>query len=278
MAPPMSKTGWLAALLLCGVLPLVSLPGARAWDDRLTSAVRYGDLDLAVTGFNGPMLTVFQGNGDLTFQARREYLEDYSGSSLALSDVDGDGDLDVAVGSANSDFVAILLNRTLGPRYIVTGPGRGEGNPPLVRLFDPTNTTGLLAQWTAYGADKYGVNVACGDLTLDSNTEVLTGPGPGEIYGPQVRGFLEDGTPIPEISFLAYGTLKFGVNVACGDVDGDGIDEVLTGPGPREDYAPRVRAFNCDGGAATPVPGVDFLAYNPGLFSHGVKVAGVGPR
>ncbi len=47
MAPPMSKTRWLAILLLCGVLPLLSLPGASAWDDRLTSAVRYGDLDLA---------------------------------------------------------------------------------------------------------------------------------------------------------------------------------------------------------------------------------------
>ncbi len=231
-----------------------------------------GNLDLAMASLGNPMLTVFLGNGDLTFQEGREYLADYSGSSLALSDLDGDGDLDVAVGSNSSNFVAILLNSTVGPRYIVTGPGRGEGNPPLVRLFDPGNPGSPVAEWTAYGADNYGVNVACGDLTLDSKVELLTGPGPGEIYGPHVRGFREDGTAIAEISFLAYGTHKFGVNVACGDVDGDDYPEIVTGAGPGAVFGPHVRGWNWDGGGeVTIIPTISYFAY--GTPKWGVNVS-----
>ena len=46
------------------------------------------------------------------------------------------------------------------------------------------------------------------------------------------------------LSFLAYGTLKFGVNVTCGDIDGDGFDEILTGAG-------RARSLARTSGAGT---------------------------
>ena len=231
-----------------------------------------GHLDLAIASSYNPMLAVFLGNGDLTFQTPRYYLSDESGSSLAFSDLDGDGDLDIAVGSSSSNFVAIFLNSTLGPSYIVTGPGRGENNPPLVRLFDPASTSGPVAEWTAYGADKYGVNVACGDLDLDQSIEVLTGPGPGEMFGPQVRGFRDDGTPITEISFLAYGTNKYGVNVACGNVDGDMYPEIITGAGPGAVFGPHVRGWNWDGeGDVSIIPTISFFAY--GTPKWGVNVS-----
>ena len=62
------------------------------------------------------------------------------------------------------------------------------------------------------------------------------------------------------MSFLAYGTHRWGVNVACGDLDGDGIDEIVTGPGPGAVFGPHVRGWNYDGTALTAIPGVSFLA------------------
>jgi hypothetical protein len=60
------------------------------------------------------------------------------------------------------------------------------------------------------------------------------------------------------------------VNVACGDLDADGMDEIITAPGPGEDFAPHIRAFNYDGVAVTPMPEVNFFSYG---FGYGAQVA-----
>ena len=44
--------------------------------------------------------------------------------------------------------------------------------------------------------------------TGDAWTMILTGAGPGEIYGPHVRGFDVTAHPLPGLNFLAYGTNK----------------------------------------------------------------------
>ncbi len=231
-----------------------------------------GHVDLALVSDYSDLLTVLLGRGDLTFESPLTYLYDDGGTAISMADLDGDGDLDIAIPSGNNGYVAVFLNSTLDPGYIVTGPGRGENNPPLARVFDPRNVSTPLAEWTAYGADKYGVNVACGDLDLDQNLDVLTGPGPGEIYGPQVRGFQGNGAPIPEISFIAYGTLKFGVNVACGDIDGDSYPEIITGAGPGAVFGPHVRGWNWDGaGEVSAIPEISYFAY--GASQWGVNVA-----
>jgi hypothetical protein len=159
-----------------------------------------------------------------------------------------------------------------GTPYIVTGPGTGSNNDPLVRVFDPLATDEPLSEWMAYGVPRYGANVAVGQLDGDLEPEVITGPGPGSQFGPHVRGFEIDGTAIGDISFFAYGTDKWGVNVALGDLDNDGIDEIVTGAGPGPIYGPHVRGWSYDGtGEPTEIPGVNFLAY--GSWKWGVNVA-----
>src|SRR5262249_14942973 len=58
-----------------------------------------------------------------------------------------------------------------------------------------------------------------------------------------------------------------GINLATGDIDGDGKADIITGAGPGG--APHVRAFRADG---TPLLGNGFFAYDTG-FHGGVSVA-----
>ncbi len=154
---------------------------------------------------------------------------------------------------------------------VVTGPGPASANPPLVRVYSAQAPDMPLAEWSAYGTPAWGVNLAAGDLDGNGRAEVITGAGPGAVFGPHVRAFTPTGTAVSAVSFLAYGTNKFGVNVAAGDIDGDGNDELVTGAGPGAVFGPHVRGWNVDGGVPASIGAINFFAY--GTPKWGVNVA-----
>jgi len=156
------------------------------------------------------------------------------------------------------------------PPLIIAGPGPSADNPPLVRVFPAEQDALHLVEFSAYGAPGFGVNVATARLDGQEWMSVIAGPGPGQVFGPHVRGFELDGTPLPGLSFFAYGTLKYGVNVCAGDLDGDGADELVTGAGPGAVFGPHVRAFRYQSGTVAAIPGISFFAY--GTLKHGVNV------
>jgi hypothetical protein len=45
-------------------------------------------------------------------------------------------------------------------------------------------------------------------------------------------------------------------------VDGDGIDEILSGPGPSPSFGSHVKAWNFDGTTVAGIPGIDFFAFS----------------
>jgi len=152
---------------------------------------------------------------------------------------------------------------------IISGAGAGAVFGSHVRAWNYDNSGTVTAKsdvsYFAYGTPKYGVNVCCGDIDGDGIDEIVTGAGPGTVYGPHVRGWNYDGSgiePIGGVSFLAYGTKKWGVNATCGDVDGDGYDEIITGPGPGSVFGPHVRGWNVDGGAVSAISGISFFAFD----------------
>lgn len=116
-----------------------------------------------------------------------------------------------------------------------------------------------------YGNDFYGNgSVASGNFDTDSNPETAIGAGRGG--GPHVKILDDNGKDDLTLGFFAYDpAFPGGVDVAAGDVDGDGQDEIITGAGPGG--GPHVRIFEKDG---TPIGG--FYAYDPS-FPGGVHVA-----
>ncbi|MFN7973900.1 MAG: integrin alpha [Acidobacteriota bacterium] len=146
----------------------------------------------------------------------------------------------------------------------LTAPGPGPVYGPQVRGWREDGSAIAKINFYAYGTLRYGANVAGGSLDADPFSEILSGAGPGVVFGPHVRGFNYDGvtlTPLVKVSFFAYQTLAYGVNVEAGDVDGDGFEEVLTGPGPSAVFGPQVRGFDVDGGTAQSIGKINFLAF-----------------
>src|SRR5262249_11209506 len=132
--------------------------------------------------------------------------------------------------------------------------GANAGSAPVVTVYNMA--TGRISfQILAYnGSFKGGVRVAVADMNGDGQQDVITAPGAG--YSPVVRIF--DGASGREIrSFYAYAYGYWGgVNVAAGDVNGDGKADLVTstdrgGPG-------LVRVFN----GGLPVISRAFYAYS----------------
>jgi|GEM_PF-1574656 len=171
--------------------------------------------------------------------------------------------------------LAIVEEEPDDPIPLVAAPGPWGGNTAEVRVFDLREERSALAEFQAYNANKYGARVALGDLDDDGEHDIVTGPGAKAGFGPHVRAFSLYGVPIHQVSFLAYGTRKYGANVACGDVDGDGIAEILTGPGPGFVFGPHVRGWNYDGSQLTPIFPINFFAYGTRHFGANVACGDV---
>jgi hypothetical protein len=78
-------------------------------------------------------------------------------------------------------------------------------------------------------------------------------------------------TGVQKFNFLAYeATFTGGVHVAAGDVTGDGVDDIITGPGPGG--GPLVRVFDGQTGLPITSPFSAFFAYDA-AFRGGVNVA-----
>lgn len=74
----------------------------------------------------------------------------------------------------------------------------------------------------------FGANVACGDVDGDQKQEIVIAP---RLGGSQIQIFSDDGkAKYP--SFNAFGKIFYGgMDVALGDLDSDGKDEIIVGAG-----------------------------------------------
>lgn len=132
--------------------------------------------------------------------------------------------------------------------------GAAPGVPSVVTVRD-VDTGEVLRAFDAYPGFNGPVSVALADLDGDGAAEVVTGAGAGG--SPHVKVF--DGATGNEVrSFFAYPTsFTGGVNVATGDVTGDGHPDIVTGTGAGGGTV--VKVFDGAGGAELR----SFDAYDP---------------
>ncbi|NUM25133.1 MAG: S8 family serine peptidase [Candidatus Buchananbacteria bacterium] len=176
-------------------------------------------VDEIITGagsLGGPHVRVFNVEGQLESEFFAYNSKLRTGVTVAVGDVDGDG-----------------------VDEIITGAGRGTG--PEVKVFDATGK--IKNTFLAYGENfKGGVKIAVGDVDKDGVDEIITGAGSGG--GPHVRVFESNGTLLAQ--FFAYNqNFRGGINIASGDIHGDGQAEIMVSV--EENSVPTVRVFNYQG-------------------------------
>src|SRR5205807_1525829 len=156
---------------------------------------RDGRLDLAVahSGSTLGTVAVLLGNGDGTFQAPRNFSTGQGSLSVAVGDVNGDGQPDVAVANFRSSTVSVLL-------------GNGDGTFQTPRNFDAG--TGPLS-------------FAVGDVNGDGLQDLAVANYDFNIHGPNTVTVLLGN---PDGTFQAPQAFGAGTNpasVAVGDFNGD---------------------------------------------------------
>ncbi len=141
--------------------------------------------------------------------------------------------------------------------------GADAGGGPRVRVYDAVTQEVLFDRFVYATTFTGGVRVATGDVTGDGVPDLVVAAGYGG--GPHIQIF--DGVTFEQVAnFFAYeSTFRGGAFVAIGDLDGDGVGEVITGAGLGG--GPLVKVFDGTGRLEK-----GFFAYDSN-FRGGVRVA-----
>jgi hypothetical protein len=205
-----------------------------------------GDLDLVTANSDSLFNTasVRLNNGQGSFAASQELRLGTSPSSVALGDIDGDGDLDLLVTTRTSD-VAVFLNG-------------GDATGSNTGVFAPSPGPRILT----FGGP---VSIAVGDVDGDGDLDLLTADYFG--YGVSVRLNGGDATGSNTGFFSRGSQVLVGFSPVCvtlGDVDGDGdLDLLSTSPG---------QGGSVVGNVSVRLNGGDASGSNTGAFSDGSTV------
>ena len=170
------------------------------------------DIDWNGDGTYEQTVAVSGGN----FSVGHQYLAPHNGTVNArLRDDD--------TGSDTGGLGLVVRNRPI----IAIAPDKGNTSHPIVKVINK-DTGKIISQFYAYeGKFLGGVQLATGDLTGDGIDEIITAPGQGRVG--EVRVFTQDGVELTQFRTQPYGgKYTGGIEVAVGDVNGDGKNDIVT--------------------------------------------------
>ncbi len=144
------------------------------------------------------------------------------------------GEIKIAVGDINAD----------GKKEIVTAPGNGYNAP--IKIYSRDGFK-LVEEWYPFGTNyKNGYSIALGDVAGNGNDEILIGTGKNSESS--INIFKVGGGYSLSRLYRWFGferSFRGGVNVAAGNVDGVGKDEVIVGAGSGK--GPIIKVFEASG-------------------------------
>ncbi|TAK04115.1 hypothetical protein EPO34_03105 [Patescibacteria group bacterium] len=168
-------------------------------------------------------------------------------ATVRLMEADGTVRAAFKLATANAATGFTVASADLGEDGVpelIFGAGLGNAPEVIVTRQDGSEIGRFLAYAPTSGM---GINVAACDLDGDGTPEIVTAAQRGG--GPHVRVFDNFGQAEDGGGFFAYDAAdRNGVNLACGDLDGDAADELVTLPAAGA--APLVRVWDLSGGTA----------------------------
>jgi hypothetical protein len=192
----------------------------------------------------GQFRTAVSGAGAGNFQIGSEVSAGNRAGSVALSDVDNDGDLDILVANYGGSSVSVRLNNGSGtfsgtqdvgvnarPFNLTVGDVDGDGDVDLLTASETTNTvsvrlnngSGVFSGTQNVSVGDFPRLVTLGDVDGDGDLDFVTAN-----YGnaSTVSVCLNNGGQFTRSQTVAVGTAPCGVTL--GDVDNDGDLDLLT--------------------------------------------------
>jgi hypothetical protein len=241
-------------------------------------------------------IAVFKGNGQLDFTIT-PFGPDYTGGTRVVrADVTGDGTPDVIVGSGGGIQARVRIwdgqTRTIifdtvpfedftggveiaagdvngdGLADVVIGPDVGGG--PRIQVWAGGTFQKLMADFYGlpYPDFRGGLRLAVGDVNRDGYGDLIVAPGAGggprlTVYNGKSFGSKAGATTLVNDFYVFDDTVRTGLYLTAGDVDGDGYADIVAGSGVGG--GPRVRVISgADLAAGRGIRSVaDFYAADP---------------
>jgi len=132
---------------------------------------------------------------------------------------------------------------------LIVAQGTGPNNTATFKVFKQNGT--FMAEYIAFDT-KYGLTLASGDLDGDWVDELVVGTGPDPKNPGIIKVLKFTSSGFTEVmTKTIYPDSGYGITIAAGDIDRDGIPELITAPSPGPNNPAKVTIWKYGQGALT---------------------------